>query len=80
MQLTVDSGQLPVGWKIKYLDELCENLDSKRVPITKSSRKSGSIPYMVLLALLITLLITSLMKIYFWCLKMVRIFWQERIQ
>ncbi len=45
MQLTVDSGQLPVGWKIKYLDELCENLDSKRVPITKSSRKSGSIPY-----------------------------------
>jgi type I restriction enzyme S subunit len=45
MQLTVDSGQLPVGWKIKYLDELCENLDSKRVPITKSSRKSGNIPY-----------------------------------
>ena len=23
MQLTVDSGQLPVGWKIKTLDELC---------------------------------------------------------
>ncbi len=45
MQLTVDSGQLPVGWEIKYLNELCENLDSKRVPITKSSRKSGNIPY-----------------------------------
>ncbi|MEH2071955.1 MAG: restriction endonuclease subunit S [Nostoc sp.] len=45
MQLTVDSGQLPVGWEIKYLDKLCENLDSKRVPITKSSRKSGNIPY-----------------------------------
>lgn len=45
MQLTVDSGQLPEGWKIKYLDELYENLDSKRVPITKSSRKSGNIPY-----------------------------------
>ena len=23
MQLTVDSGQLPVGWEIKTLDELC---------------------------------------------------------
>jgi len=45
MQLTVDNRQLPVGWKIKYLDKLCENLDSKRVPITKSSRKSGNIPY-----------------------------------
>ncbi|MEA5529941.1 restriction endonuclease subunit S [Dolichospermum sp. UHCC 0684] len=45
MELMVDSGQLPVGWNIKYLDELCENLDSKRIPITKSSRKSGNIPY-----------------------------------
>ncbi|MBF2006341.1 MAG: restriction endonuclease subunit S [Chlorogloeopsis fritschii C42_A2020_084] len=45
MQLRVDSGQLPVGWEIKYLDKLCENLDSKRVPITKFSRKSGNIPY-----------------------------------
>jgi len=45
MKLTADSRQLPVGWKIKYLDELCENLDSKRVPITKSARKSGNIPY-----------------------------------
>jgi len=24
MQLTVDSGQLPVGWEIKHLDEICE--------------------------------------------------------
>ena len=24
MQLTVDSEQLPVGWKVKKLDELCE--------------------------------------------------------
>lgn len=45
MQLIVDSGRLPVGWNIKYLDELCENLDSKRIPITKSSKKSGNIPY-----------------------------------
>ncbi|WP_242045646.1 MULTISPECIES: restriction endonuclease subunit S [unclassified Calothrix] len=45
MQLTVDNEQLPVGWEIKYLDKLCENLDSKRVPITKASRKSGNIPY-----------------------------------
>ncbi|AFW95107.1 type I RM system specificity subunit [Anabaena sp. 90] len=45
MELMVDSRRLPVGWNIKYLDELCENLDSKRIPITKSSRKSGNIPY-----------------------------------
>ncbi|NEU80681.1 restriction endonuclease subunit S [Nostoc sp. UIC 10630] len=45
MQLTFDSEQLPVSWEIKYLDKLSENLDSKRVPITKSLRKSGNIPY-----------------------------------
>jgi type I restriction enzyme S subunit len=30
---------------IKTLDQLAENLDSKRVPITKSDRKSGAFPY-----------------------------------
>ena len=34
-----------MSWEIKTLDNLCENLDSKRIPITKSSRKSGDIPY-----------------------------------
>jgi type I restriction enzyme S subunit len=32
-------------WKIKTLTEISENLDSKRVPITKNVRKEGSIPY-----------------------------------
>jgi type I restriction enzyme, S subunit len=39
------SMQLSVEWKIRTLDVLCENLDSKRIPITKSSRNSGDIPY-----------------------------------
>ncbi|WP_201583876.1 restriction endonuclease subunit S [Psychrobacter sp. HII-4] len=33
------------GWEVKSLGEVCENLDSKRVPITKSKRVSGDIPY-----------------------------------
>ncbi|MCK0114625.1 restriction endonuclease subunit S [Gelidibacter sp. F63206] len=33
------------GWEEKSLGEVCENLDSKRVPITKSKRISGEIPY-----------------------------------
>jgi len=33
------------GWVEKKLGEVCENLDSKRIPITKSKRKSGEIPY-----------------------------------
>jgi len=33
------------GWAEKTLDQISENLDSKRVPITKNIRTSGSIPY-----------------------------------
>ncbi|MCE0760091.1 restriction endonuclease subunit S [Marinobacter sp. G11] len=33
------------GWPTKYLSEVAENLDRKRVPITKANRKSGNIPY-----------------------------------
>jgi len=33
------------GWPKKYLSEVAENLDRKRVPITKAKRKSGNIPY-----------------------------------
>ena len=33
------------GWVEKKLGEVCENLDSKRVPITKLKRESGEIPY-----------------------------------
>ena len=33
------------GWVEKTVGEVCENLDSRRIPITKSRRKSGSVPY-----------------------------------
>ena len=33
------------GWATKPLSEVCENLDSKRKPITKSKRVAGPIPY-----------------------------------
>lgn len=33
------------NWETKTLNQISENLDSKRVPITKNKRKSGSIPY-----------------------------------
>lgn len=32
-------------WETRTLNEIAENLDSKRVPITKSKRESGDIPY-----------------------------------
>jgi type I restriction enzyme, S subunit len=33
------------GWEEKTLNQISENLDSKRVPITKNFRKEGPIPY-----------------------------------
>ncbi|MBM2834234.1 MAG: Restriction endonuclease subunit [Candidatus Brocadiaceae bacterium] len=33
------------GWEEKTLNQISENLDSQRVPITKNVRSSGSIPY-----------------------------------
>lgn len=33
------------GWETKTLSEISENLDSKRIPITKNIRKGGTIPY-----------------------------------
>jgi type I restriction enzyme S subunit len=39
------NGKLPDGWEEKTLDQISENLDSKRVPITKNKRKSGIYPY-----------------------------------
>jgi len=32
-------------WDIKYLNDISENLDSKRIPITKNVRSEGNIPY-----------------------------------
>lgn len=33
------------GWEEKTLPEICENLDKKRKPITKSKRVLGAVPY-----------------------------------
>lgn len=33
------------GWEEKTIDKLSTNLDSRRIPITKSARKSGNYPY-----------------------------------
>ena len=37
--------QLPEGWEMKKLGEVCDILDSKRKPITKRNRIAGEIPY-----------------------------------
>ena len=36
---------LPEGWEVKTLNQISENLDKKRVPITKKNRIHGLIPY-----------------------------------
>ncbi len=36
---------IPDGWQILPLSNLCNNLDNRRIPITKSDRVSGDIPY-----------------------------------
>ena len=33
------------GWEERTIDKIAENLDSKRIPITKNKRKAGKIPY-----------------------------------
>lgn len=43
--LTSTKDEVAVEWSISSLGELCENLDSKRVPITKNQRVEGPIPY-----------------------------------
>ena len=35
----------PFGWRIKRFDEIGENLDSRRKPVTSSDRKEGIYPY-----------------------------------
>lgn len=36
---------IPEGWRTHTISDLCDNLDGRRVPITKSDRVSGGIPY-----------------------------------
>ena len=43
--LTSTKDEVAAEWSISSLGELCENLDSKRVPITKNQRVEGPIPY-----------------------------------
>ena len=38
-------GLLPIDWSVSTVENTCEILDSKRVPITKAKRESGTIPY-----------------------------------
>ena len=35
----------PMGWEVRRLDTICENLDSKRIPIKSGNRKAGIYPY-----------------------------------
>lgn len=35
----------PAGWDIKKLDQIADNLDSRRIPITKNVRNNGKYPY-----------------------------------
>ena len=35
----------PKGWQTKRFDSICENLDSRRKPITASEREAGKYPY-----------------------------------
>lgn len=35
----------PKGWTRQRFDQICENLDSRRVPITSTDRKAGNYPY-----------------------------------
>ena len=45
-QSSLDEAMRPKkGWVEKRLPDISENNDSKRVPITKSKRKSGTVPY-----------------------------------
>jgi len=38
-------GEIPEEWEVSTLNEISENLDNKRIPITKSKRKHGTYPY-----------------------------------
>lgn len=38
-------GSIPDSWEVSKVEDVCEILDGKRVPITESERKKGDIPY-----------------------------------
>lgn len=39
------AGVMPEEWEIKKVEDICEVLDNKRIPIEKGKRKKGNIPY-----------------------------------
>jgi type I restriction enzyme, S subunit len=43
--LLTKSKDIPKGWKIKKIKDICDNFDNKRVPISKDKREKGDIPY-----------------------------------
>ena len=45
LQLSTVNSQLKKGWVIKTLNEISDNWDSKRIPITQNVRSKGDIPY-----------------------------------
>lgn len=45
IELFGDPETNPKGWIRQRLDQICENLDSRRVPITSTDRKAGNYPY-----------------------------------
>lgn len=45
IELFGDPETNPKGWTHQRLDQICENLDSRRVPITSTNRKAGNYPY-----------------------------------
>lgn len=45
IELFCDPESNPKGWDRQRFDQICENLDSRRVPITSTDRKAGNYPY-----------------------------------
>ena len=45
IELFGDPETNPKGWDRQRFDQICENLDSRRVPITSTDRKAGNYPY-----------------------------------
>lgn len=45
METKIVKNNIPNGWHLATIEDVCENLDNKRKPITKSDRASGTTPY-----------------------------------
>lgn len=45
MTTNTTKSNIPEGWKTATIEEVCENLDNLRKPVTRSDREKGDIPY-----------------------------------